>query len=68
MQSYLGPAWVVGPSDWAEEVGGGGGEDGGGEVSMGWAEGEGVEVVDEEEGGGGPAAGVDSGWKVVSLD
>lgn len=53
--SYFGPGWGVGPSDCADEVGGGGGVVGGGEVSMGWAEGEGVEVVDDDEGGGGAA-------------
>lgn len=52
--SYFGPGWGVGPSDCAV-VGGGGGVVGGGEVSMGWAEGEGVEVVDDDEGGGGAA-------------
>lgn len=62
----MGPAWGLGPSDWVEEEGGGGGVDGGGEVSMGWAEGEGVEVADEEEAGGGAAAGVDSAWEDVS--
>lgn len=41
--------------------------DGGGEVSMGWAEGEGVEVVEDDEGGGGAAAGVDSVWEDASL-
>lgn len=66
--SHLGPGWGVGPSDCAEEVGGGGGVVGGGEVSMGWAEGEGVEVVDEDEGGGGAeAAEVVSVWEDESL-
>lgn len=37
-------------------VGAGGGVVGGGEVSMGWAEGDGVEVVEDDEGGGGAAA------------
>lgn len=61
--SHLGPGWGVGPSGCAEEVGGGGGVVGGGEVSMGWAEGEGVELVDEDEGGGGAeAAEVVSVW------
>lgn len=60
--SHLGPGWGVGPSDCAEEVGGGGGVDGGGEVSIGWVDGEGVEVVDEDEGGGGAAAEVVSVW------
>lgn len=63
--SYLGPGCGVGPSDWADEEGGGGGVVAGGEVSMGWAEGEGVEVVDEDEGGGGAAAAeVVSVWEV----
>lgn len=53
--SHFGPGWGVGPSDCADAVGGGGGVVGGGEVSMGWAEGEGVEVVDDDEGGGGAA-------------
>lgn len=34
---------------------------------MGWAEGEGVEVVDEDEGGGGAAAEVVSVWADESL-
>lgn len=68
----MGPGWGVGPSDCADEVGGGGGVVGGGEVSMGWAEGEGVEVVDEDEGGGGAAAAaaaaeVASVWEDESL-
>lgn len=42
--------------------------DGGGEVSIGWPEGEGVEVVDEDEGGGGAAADVDSCWEDASPD
>lgn len=54
--SYLGPGWGVGPSVCAEEVVGGGGVVAGGEVSIGWVEGEGVELVDEDEGGGGGAA------------
>lgn len=58
--SYLGPGWGVGPSD-CEEVDTGGGVVEGGEVSMGWAEGEGVEVADE--GGGGAGAGVVSDWE-----
>lgn len=62
--SHLGPGCGVGPSDWAEEVGGGGGVVGGGEVSMGWMEGEGVELVDEDDGGGGAAAEVVSDWEV----
>lgn len=65
--SHLGPGWGVGPSGGAEEVGGGGGVVGGGEVSIGWAEGEGVEVVDEDEGGGGAAAEVVSVWEDDSL-
>lgn len=65
--SHLGPGWGVGPSDCAEEVGGGGGVVGGGEVSMGWAEGEGVEVVDEDEGGGGAAAAAPAAAEVVSV-
>lgn len=64
--SYFGPGWGVGPSDCAEEVGAGGGVVGGGEVSMGWAQGDGVEVVEEDEGGGG-AAEVVSVWEDESL-
>lgn len=65
--SHLGPGWGVGPSDCAEEVGAGGGVVGGGEVSIGWAEGDGVEVVEEDEGGGGAAAEVVSVWEEESL-
>lgn len=59
--SYLGPAWAA-PSVWVEEEKDGGEVDGGGDVSMGWVEGEGVE---EEEGGG--AAAAESGWAEVPL-
>lgn len=45
-----------------EEEKDGGGVDEGGDVSMGWVEGEGVE---EEEGGG--AAAAESGWAEVPL-
>lgn len=51
--SHLGPG--RGPSDCAVLACGGGGLVEGGDVSMGWEEGEGVEVVEEDEGGGGAA-------------
>lgn len=66
--SYLGPGWGVGASDCVEEVGGGGGVVGGGEVSIGWEEGDGVEVVDEDEGGAAAEAGLESNWEEESPD
>lgn len=63
----MGPGWGVGPSACPEMECGGGGVVGGGEVSMGWAEGEGVEVVDVDKGGGG-AAGVASVCEDESTD
>lgn len=67
MWAHFGPGWGVGPSVGAEEVGGAGGVVAGGEVSIGWAEGDGVEVVEEDKGGGGAAAGVVSVWEDESL-